>query len=380
MVERTSTDRSRVTLRVTVITLALLAPLRLEAQDPPQPTPEPVDTVQVQEPQDTVLVQEAEDTVQVQEPEDTVEVQEPEDTTPVPVGPPQPEIYVADLSVFDDLHYLGPLQKITNGTNSYDNQLMFTPDSRSLLYTTEHGDGERVQTEIHRYYLSSRRETRITRTDESEYAPAPVPGDRAFSAIRVEPDSTQRLWRFTMQGMDGEALFRNLNSVRSHAWGNESTVLLYVLGDPPTVRIGDLTTGQSEVVARGVGRSMNKIPNRNAWSFVERISPVQARISEVNIGTREVRPIIPTFGGGEFHAWTPEGVLLMVLGSVIYQWDPEVDLDWRRVVDLEDTVLTVTRIAVSPDGSKIAIVGDPIPEVEPEESAVDPLRGASIER
>ncbi len=51
----------------------------------------------------------------------------------------------------------------------------------------------------------------------------------------------------------------------------------------------------------------------------------------------------------------------MALGSRIYQWDPEVNLDWRRVVDLEDTVLTVTRIAVSPDGSKIAIVGDPIP-------------------
>ncbi len=373
-------------LRAAVITLALLAPLRLEAQDPPRPTQEPVDTVQVLEPQDTlqvlepqdtVLGQEGEDTVQVQEPEDTVEVQEPEDTTPVPVGPPPPEIYVADLSVFDNLHYLGPLQKITNGTNAYDNQLMFTPDSRSLLYTTEHGYGQRVQTEIHRYYLSSRRETRITRTGESEYSPAPVPGDRAFSAIRVEADSTRRLWRFTMQGMDGEALFRNLNAVGSHAWGNESTVLLYVLGDPPdppTARIGDLTTGQSEVVARGVGRSMNKIPNRNAWSFVERISPVQARINEVNIGTREVREIIPTVGGGEFHAWTPEGVLLMVLGSVIYQWDPEVDLDWRRVVDLEDTVLTVTRIAVSPDGSKIAIVGDPIPEVEPEEPAVDSLQ------
>jgi hypothetical protein len=337
MVEITTPNRTRVILWVAGLALTLVAPLRLEGQDPPQGA---------QPPEDTLLVQ-------------------PEDTVLVPVGPPKPEIYVADLSVFDGLHYLGPLQRVTEGTRSYDNQPMFTPDSRSLLYTTEYGYGDRVQTEIHRYYLSSRREIRITRTDESEHSPTPIPGDRAFSAIRVGADSTQRLWRFTMQGMDAEMLFRNLNAVAHHVWGNESTVLLYVLGDPPTVRIADLTTGQGVVVHRGVGRSMNKIPNRNAWSFVERFSPSRAWINEVNIGTHEVRRIISTVGGGEFHAWTPEGVLLMAMGSHIYQWDPEVDEDWRRVADLGDLLLTVSRIAVSPDGSKIAIVGIPEPEEAP---------------
>ena len=346
MVETTSPDRTRVILWVVVLALTLLAPVRLAGQD----------SLRTQEPQDTLPVQ---------EPEDTVLVQEPEDTVFVPVGPPKPEIYVAELSVFDGRHYLGPLQKVTDGTSSYDSQPTFTPDGQSLLYTAEYGYGERVQTEIHRYYLSSRRDTRITRTGESEYSPAPVLGDRAFSAIRVEADSTRRLWRFTMQGMDGEALFRNLDAVAHHAWGNASTVLLYVLGDPATVRIADLTTGQTEVVAQGVGRSLNKIPNRNAWSFVERLSPSQAWISEINIGTREIRRLIPAVLGGQSHAWTPEGVLLMTSGSRIYQWDSEVDEDWRLVADLGNRFVTVSGIAVSPDGSKIAFVADPIPDVEP---------------
>ncbi len=315
---------------VAVLVLALLVPLQLKGQDPLQPT------------------------------------QEPEDTVLVPVGPVQPDIYVADLSVLDGLHYVGPLQNITNRTYSYDNQPAFTPDSRSLLYTTEYGYGERVQTEINRYYLSSRRETRITRTEQSEYSPAPVPGDRAFSTVRVEADSTQRVWRFTMQGMDGEMLFRTLNTVGYYAWGNEATLLLYVLGSPPTARIADLTTGESAVVAGGVGRSLHKIPSRNAWSFVQRVSADEAWITEVNIGTHEVRRIISTVGGGEFHAWTPEGLLLMAMGSRIYQWDPEVGGDWRRIADLEDDGITVSRIAVSPDGSTIAIVGHPMPEIEPE--------------
>ncbi len=332
MVKATSPDGIRVPLVMAVLTLALLGPHGLEGQDPVPPA---------QEPADTVLA---------------------------PLQDVQPDIYVADLSVFDGLHYLGGLRNVTRRTYSYDNQPMFTPDSRSLLYTTEYNDGDRVQTEIHRYYLSSRRETRITRTDESEYSPTPVPGDRAFSTIRVEADSTQRIWRFTMEGMDGEVLFGNLNTVEDHAWGNETTVLLYLRGQPPTARIADLTTGESEVVARGIGRSLNKIPNRNAWSFVERVSRDQAWINEVNIGTREVRRLVSTVGGGEFHAWTPEGVLLMAWASRIYQWDPEeVGGDWRRIADLAEMGVTVSRIAVSPDGSKIAIVGDPIPDLEPAE-------------
>ena len=316
-------------LLAAVLALALLAPPRLESQEPLRPP---------QELGDTVLV---------------------------PVGPLQPDIYLADLLVFDGLHYLGPLQNITDRMYSYDDQPMFTLDSRSLLYTTEYGYGDGVQTEIHRYYLSSRRDTRITRTDESEYSPTPISGDRAFSAIRVEADSAQRIWRFTMEGMDGEVLVRNLTTVGYQVWGNQQTMLLYVLGDPPTLRIADLTTGQTEVAAEGVGRSLNKIPNRNAWSFVERVSEDEAWINELNIGTREVRRIISTVGGGEFHAWTPEGVLLMAMGSRIYQWDPEVDRDWRRVADLEDMGMTFSRITVSPDGSKIAIVGHPMTDLEP---------------
>lgn len=337
MVETTSSHRTPLSLAAGLLALALFGPPGLAGQDQ-----EPVQPAQ--EPEDSVL------------------------------APMQPDIYVADLSVFDGLYYLGPLQNITQRTYSYDNQPMFTADSRSLLYTSEYVDGDRVQTEIHRYYLSSRRETRITRTGESEYSPTPVPGDRAFSAVRVEADSSQRVWRFTMEGMDGEVMFENLNAVGYHAWGNETTMLLYMLEDPATVRIADLTTGESQVVARNVGRSLNKIPNRNALSFVERGTTDQTWVNEVNIGTGEVRRIISSVGGGEFHAWTPEGVLLMASGSAIYQWDPEqldptlldpgLSVGWRLVADLEDTGVTVSRISVSPDGTKIAVVGEPVTDIE----------------
>ena len=280
-------------------------------------------------------------------------------------APPQTDIYVADLSVFDGLYYLGDVRNVTNRPEVYDNQPLFTPDSRSILYTAAHDDGDDGQTEIHRYYLSSGRTTRVTRTPESEYSPTPIPGDRAISVIRVEADSTQRLWRFTMEGMDAEVVLRDVAPVGYHAWGNERSVLLFVLGDPPTLEMADATTGLSEVVADRIGRSLHKIPNRNAWSFVERVSDEESWISDLNIGTHEIGRLIQTPDGGDDHAWTPEGVLLMASAGQILHWDPEVDDDWRAMADLRHMNLTFTRLAVSPDGTKIAMVGLAHREDEP---------------
>ena len=279
--------------------------------------------------------------------------------------PPQTDIYVADLSVFDGLHYLGGVRNVTNRAGAYDNQPVFTPDSRSILYTAASGEGDDEQTEIHRYYLSSGRATRVTRTAEGEYSATPIPGDRAFSAVRVELDGTQRLWRFTMEGMDAELVLRDIAPVGYHAWGNEQAILLFVLGDPPTLQIADATTGLSEVVADSIGRSMHKIPNRNAWSFVERVSDEESWISELNIGTHETLRLIQTPNAGDDHAWTPAGVLFMASGSRLLQWDPELDEDWRVVADLAHMDVMFSRLAVSPDGTKIALVGVPTPEDEP---------------
>lgn len=270
---------------------------------------------------------------------------------------PQTDIYLAPLSLFDGLYYLGDLRNITNRPEAYDNQPFFTPDSRSILYAAGYEDGNDGQTEIHRYYIASMRVTRITRTAESEYSPTPFPGDRAFSAVRVEADSTQRLWRFTMEGMNAEPVLRDVAPVGYHAWGNENEVLLFVLGDPPTLQVADVTTGSAEVVALGPGPSLHKIPNRNAWSFVERVAGGESWISELNVGTHEAVRLIRTPDAADFHAWTPEGVLLAASGGRILQWDPEVGEDWRLVADLTHMDVDFSRIAVSPDGSRLAVVG-----------------------
>jgi WD40 repeat protein len=276
---------------------------------------------------------------------------------PVVAQAPSTDIYLADISLFDGVYFVGALRNITRRSGAYDNQPMFTPDSRSILYTAGHDDGNDGQTEIHRYYVDSGRDTRITRTDESEYSATPIPGDRAFSAIRVEADSAQRLWRFTMEGMDAEVVLPDVEPVGYHAWGDANTLILFVLGDPPTLQIADVTTGTTSVLAENVGRSLHKIPTRAAFSFVQRVSADEAWIGEVDIASHQINRIIDSLGGGQDHTWTPDGIVLMASGSRLYQYNSEIDDGWRLIADLSESRLSFTRLTVSPDGTKLAIVG-----------------------
>ena len=270
--------------------------------------------------------------------------------------PPATDIYVGDLSVFDGQYYLEGLSNITNRPNAYDNQPSFTPDSRSILYTATYGNGSETQTEIRRYYLSSKRGTRITRTAESEYSASPIPGDRALSAIRIEEDSTQRLWRFTMGGMDPELVLPHIAPVGYHAWGNSERLLMFILGNPTKLQVANILTGDSEILAENIGRSLKKIPNRESWSFVQKNDQGGGWISAVTIEENQIEPLIAILDEEGFHDWTAEGVLLSSSGKEIYQWNPSLDEGWRKIADLNYLGGPITRISVSPDGTKVAIV------------------------
>ena len=271
--------------------------------------------------------------------------------------PPASDIYVGNLSVFDGLYYLDELENITNRRNVYDNQPSFTPDSRSILYTASYGD----QTEIHRYYLASGRTTRITRTAESEYSPSSIPGDRALSVVRVEQDANQRLWRFTMEGMDQDLLLPNIAPVGYHEWANPETVLLFVLGSPPTLQTANVLTENSEVLAENIGRILKKIPNRDAWSFVQKTDQNEGWISSVTTASGQIEPLVRTLNEDGFHAWTSEGVLLGSQGKELYQWNPSLEDNWRKIADLSYLSGPISRIAISPNSSTIAVVVDAVP-------------------
>ena len=277
-----------------------------------------------------------------------------------PATPPDTEIFLAPFSASAS----APVGSPANITNSpgYDNQPSFTPDGSGILFTSIRGGG--TQTDIYRYDVASGSTLRVTTTAESEYSPTVTPDGAHISVIRVEADGTQRLWRFTMDGRAPELVLTNVKPVGYHAWADDHTLALFVLGSPATLQIADTSTGASEILARGINRSIQRIPGGGTISFVAR-SGAEANaalsIQEIDPKTKRITPLVSAVAGAREAdcAWTPDGLLVMADKDVLYGWRRGQG-EWRKLADLAALGLHgVTRIAISPKGDRIAFVAAP---------------------
>lgn len=278
------------------------------------------------------------------------------DSAVAPEPPPDTDVYLARLQG-EGLEVRLAEARNATARPGYDNQPHFLSDGSGLLYTVVDDAG---QADTWRLDLGADDPVRVTATaPESEYSPTPLPGGGGFSAVRVEADSTQRLWRFAMDGTPDAPILPDVAPVGYHAWSGESTLLLFVLGDPPTLQVADAADGTVRVAARDIGRSLQPVPGTEAVSFVQ-VGPEGGRTIMRWDPSGEITPVVDAPGDGEDHAWTPDGTLLMGSGSRVMAWSPAApDGGWVEVGDLSGLGADgVTRLAVSPDGAWIAVVAD----------------------
>ena len=275
-------------------------------------------------------------------------------------SPPDTEIYLSSLLMTAGQLSVGPPVNITSNPG-YDNQPSFAPDGRSVLFTSIRGG---AQTDIYRYDIAAGRVARVTNTPESEYSPTVTPDQAHISVIRVEADGTQRLWRFTIDGTQPELVLADVKPVGYHAWADDHTLALFVLGQPATLQIADSRTGKADSLVPGINRSIQRIPGGRTISFVQRTPSAQQggapmlKISELDPASRRVTPLVNAVAGAREAdcAWTPEGMLLMADKDVLYGWRRG-QAEWTRLADLAALGLRgVSRLAVSPGGDRIALV------------------------
>lgn len=281
--------------------------------------------------------------------------------------PPATDVFIADLATVGGRLTVGKPENISNSPG-YDNQPFFTPDGQALLFTSARGTVEsacgKPQTDIYRYDLKSGAVTQLTETPECEYSPTVTPGGR-ISVIRVEADGTQRLWQFTPDGRNPSLVLTDIKPVGYHAWLDEQTLALFVLGQPATLQIADTTSGKGEILARNIGQSILRMPTGGV-SFVQQAGEGADRtltITAVTVkngkpATRVLTTAVP--GATQAHlAWTPDGTLLMAHAGSLHAWRSGT-AKWEAVADLAALGLrSVTRLAVAPNGSRIAIVAQP---------------------
>jgi dipeptidyl aminopeptidase/acylaminoacyl peptidase len=279
---------------------------------------------------------------------------------PLAQGRPSTDIWLVSLEG-RGVPRVGRAENLT-ARIGYDNQPSFTPDGQAILYTRIEGDGP---SDIWRLDLATRERANLTQTTvESEYSATPMPDGVHFSTVRVEADSSQRLWRFALRGDEAPVLmFAQIKPVGYHVWASDVTLGLYVLGaplgtpggPPATLQIADVRTGTSEVVARDIGRALQKIPGRDAISYLQQ-GKDGAWITALDLHTGKSSRIALAPARSDYHVWTPDGVLLTGSGSRLLAW---VDGRWDVVADLAaDGVRAISRLAISPTGDRLAFVAE----------------------
>lgn len=263
------------------------------------------------------------------------------------------ELYLVRLQALNGHVKSDSVFRLTNRPG-YDNQPTFAPNSLSILYTvidtTTHAD-------IWRYDLERRTATPFTRTQpESEYSATPMPNSDRISVVRVEADSTQRLWSFSHTGNDARIVLENVKPVGYHAWLDENHVVVFVLGNPATLQLVDVSSGVTQQIASNIGRALQHVPNRNAVSYVQHNADSTSSIVLYDVATGAKRVLINTLPQNEYHVWLRNGLLISASGSRLYSWRAG-ERSWSLIGDLASAgVSGNSRLAISPDERTLAIV------------------------
>jgi Tol biopolymer transport system component len=273
-------------------------------------------------------------------------------------APPNSDIFLTPLLRDGDSLRLGAAQNITRRPG-YDNQPSFLTDATALLYTAIDSSG---QADIWRYDLRSRRRTRLTDTPESEYSPTVMPGSTRFSVVRVERDSTQRLWSFRLDGSDPQLVLETLAPIGYHAWLDQFRLAVFVLGSPNTLHVVRRDGSEDVLRASHIGRTIQRVPAQNWYSFVQLDSTRTPWIVAQPFEGGPVSRLVRVAEDNEFYSWAPDGTLLSASKGEITRWNgvSGEGSAWLPVPSAAPlAVKNISRLAVSPDGRWLAFVAEP---------------------
>lgn len=271
-------------------------------------------------------------------------------------APPPPDVYLTTITQERGTPKIGVPMNFTDRAG-YDNQPSFTTDQSGVFFTSVRDD---AQADIYRYDIATKRTTRVTSTvPESEYSATAIDNGRAISVVRVERDSAQRLWRFPLDGSAPSVILERVRPVGYHAWADDHTLALFVLGSPNTLQLADTRSGAAETIATGIGRSLHRIPGSNRISFVRKESPTEWWIESLDPSTRETKKVMRLPESVEDYAWLPTGSIICGRDSRLLWWSGKSGEEWRDIADLSHAgVKGITRLAVSPRGDRLAFVAE----------------------
>ena len=256
---------------------------------------------------------------------------------------------------------LSQFQKITD-TPSYTNQPYFFNEDTQLAYTQSVTADELTQTDIFIYSMATQSSLNLTNSATSEYSPTPTPDGKGVSVIRVNAKGKQELWNLALtNGLAKQNLLPAIEPVGYHAWNGSEQVLLFVLGEPHTLRIAKVNqqTDQGRVLDTSIGPSLWAIPGTELFSYSKQIDDTTWQLRSVDMKKKTTSALVDMPKGSYYYAWSPKGYAVTAVDNKLYQWQyskPGTNA-WTELADLSNQCSAgITRLSFSQQSNKIALV------------------------
>jgi hypothetical protein len=266
---------------------------------------------------------------------------------------PNTEVFLFNLNTNSGGFELSNFKNISQN-EGYDNQPSFLDDNTILYAGTRNG-----QTDIVKYYVNYDSKIFINHTDGSEYSPLKIPNKNAVSSIRLEKDGAQKLYKYSLKNGESEVLIDDI-IIGYHVWFDDKTLVSSVLEDNGlSLFATHFDENKNYRLQKKIGRSLHKIPNTDLVSFISKENDSLWEIKSLNPFSGVTKSIVMTLPQAEDMCWLPNGTILMGKDDRLYTFRPNYDVDWNEVTTLEEfKISNISRVIVSPDGSKLALVGE----------------------
>jgi len=238
----------------------------------------------------------------------------------------------------------------------YDNQPSFSKDGSKVYYVAYY---DTLQSDIYVYSLEDSTNTRLTETPESEFSPRVTADDLGFTIVRVDADKGQRFYKVLMDGTNEFQLLGVSDSVAYYCIANDSTYAVADLNNNVMeLNIYEMPSEQFIPLAKNIGRCIAVIPDSdNEISYVDKADTNGYMLMSFSINTGLIGSVCQLKKGVEDYVWTKDGKLLIGYEGKLLMFDRnKPDNGWTELADFSKSVGNFYRIAISQQGTQLALV------------------------
>ncbi len=268
---------------------------------------------------------------------------------------PSTEVYLLDLNASEAQFSVANFRNISNNSG-YDNQPSFQSDNLVLFAGNNGG-----QTDIAQYNIKfNRRFWYHEGSASSQYSPQRIPNSQHVLSVHLDSTGKQRLFHHHLTSLEYKEAHPDIQLAYFIMY-NESTLVGAVLGNNGLdMVVANLQTKSVDTMFYGAGRSFHKIPNSKAVSYTLVNEEGNHEIFQLDLDTFESFFVAQLPVGVQDHIWLNETTLLLGSTTKLFLHDLFGNGEWEEAIDLSEYGITdITRLAISPDGLKLALVALP---------------------